>query len=370
MKPSGPFRYDIVGSFLRPDYLKQAREDYEANKITKDQLQEVEDEAIKELVKQQQKIGLKAVTDGEFRRKYWHFDFISELNGITTYQYDTGGSFNGAMGKMDAYYVSGELSFNPHHSFLNHFKFMKSIAGDSVVKQTIPGPNMILNSGVISSAYYRESPYYKNLDEVIEAIAKTYQEAILAFYQAGCRYLQLDDTAWGTLFNPKSIEAFEALGYTIPELCEKFTKVTQKSLENRPQDMTITIHVCRGNFKSNWLYEGTYDNIASALFEKVDVDGFFLEFDDERSGSFEPLQKVSGDKIVVLGLITSKTPTLEDEEFIINRIKEASQYIPLERLCLSPQCGFASTQEGNTLTSTEQWEKVKLVKRISEKVWG
>lgn len=369
MNQKMPFRHDIVGSFLRPTQLKKARKQWYAGEISKEELTRVEDEEILKLINKQKEVGLKAVTDGEFRRRWWHLDFIQGLKGITVVELGDVLTFNNTkMEKAQAYYVSGSVAFNPEHPFLAHFKFVQKHADGVTAKQTIPGPNMIYLSGVISSPKYKANPAYSQESQLLQDIAKTYQDAIQAFYDAGCRYLQIDDTAWGALANPASIKALEVAGYTVDEVMETFTNLTKAALEKKPADMTITFHMCRGNFKSSWLYEGTYDTISNRLFSIEQIDGFFLEYDDQRSGSFKPLKDLRKQRIV-LGLITSKTPELENKEQIIARIQEATIFVPLEQICLSPQCGFASTEEGNSLTEEEQWAKVKLVKEIADEVW-
>lgn len=365
----GPFRTDHVGSFLRPDILKEAREKFNKGKITQEALRQVEDTEIKKLVAKQKEIGLPTVTDGEFRRKWWHLDFIQALNGIRTYEVDAPKVFQGTMEKATLYTVDGKLSFPKDHPFLADFSFLKEVAGDHVAKQTIPGPNMIFYSGVVNSQPYLDQPTYESLSAVADDIVSVYQDAIQAFYNAGCRYLQLDDTSWGALFSEDFRAKVEANGFDPEKLIQTFADITIQAVENKPEDMAITIHICRGNFKSAWLYEGGYEPIAEQLFSRVNVDGFFLEFDDERAGDFAPLRFIRNQK-VVLGLITSKTALLENPDKVKARIEAATKYVPLEQLCLSPQCGFASTEEGNLIKDENQWSKLALVHDIAEDVWG
>ncbi|HLS06357.1 MAG TPA: 5-methyltetrahydropteroyltriglutamate--homocysteine S-methyltransferase [Bacillota bacterium] len=366
----GPFRADQVGSLLRPEKIKQARADYSKGKITKDDLRKIENEAIKTIVEKQKAIGLTAVTDGEFRREYWHLDFIQSLSGIKVYEEETPGFFQGQMAKLKKYVVNDGLHFPQDHPFLEDYKFLHSMAGDDhVAKITIPGPNMIFHSGVIANEFYLNDPIYDSLDAVGDAIANVYQDAIQAFYDAGCRYLQLDDTSWGALFSDEHRKNIEKHGFAGAEIVKRFADITIQSLKNKPEDMTVTIHICRGNFKSSWLYEGDYEPIAKDLFERVNVDGFFLEFDSDRAGSFEPLRFIKNQK-VVLGLVTTKTAPLEDPTIIKQRIKEASKYVDIDQLCLSPQCGFASTEEGNLMTEEDQWAKLKLVVNTANDVWS
>ena len=363
-----PFRYDIVGSFLRPERLKEARAAFADGAISREELTRVEDEEIRTLIEQQKKAGLKAVTDGEFRRRWWHLDFLSYLNGITVYDFES--SAFGVTAKMQNTYLSAPLSWNPEHPFLGHFRFTREAAGDEVLaKQTIPGPNMIYLDSVMLAKQYQEHPVYADHDAFVRDLAETYRQAIRAFYDAGCRYLQLDDTSWGALFSDRFRQRLSDLGHDPDQLIQEFGDITELALEGRPEDMAITMHMCKGNFMSHALYAGTYDKIAKRLLAIENLDGFFLEYDDERSGSFEPLQNIRGQK-VVLGLVTTKTDVMEDKEFIKSRIRGAAQYVPLEQLCLSPQCGFSSTQEGNHIPEEFQWAKLRLIKEIADEVWG
>ena len=364
----GPFHADHVGSFLRPHVLKEARANYLAGEITKEALRKVENMEIEKLVEKQKEVGLSAVTDGEFRRKWWHLDFIQALEGIRVYDVEAPKAFQGTMKKATLYTVDSKLAFPQNHPFLEDFTFLNQIAGDHIAKQTIPGPNMIFYSGVVNSQPYLNNPYYGSLDAVAEDIVRVYQETIQAFYDAGCRYLQLDDTSWGALFSDDFRDKIIANGLNPDELIKKFADITIKSVANKPEDMAITLHICRGNFKSAWLYQGGYEPIAEELFSRVNVDGFFLEFDDERAGDFSPLRFIKDQK-VILGLITSKTAELEDPDYIKERIKEATKYVDIDQLCLSPQCGFASTEEGNIIKDEDQWNKLSLVNEIAKDVW-
>lgn len=362
----GPFRYDIVGSFLRPANLKTARAQFAAGEISKEALTQVENEAISALVAKEKSAGLRAVTDGEFRRRWWHLDFLAGLDGITVYDFETAGF--GVKKMMQGTYVSTPLSFNPAHPFLEHFQFTQQAAGDTLVKQTIPGPNMVTLDSVVMSQQYKANPVYPDLDAMAADLTKTYQDAIRAFYDAGCRYLQLDDTSWGALFSERFRERIAGCGYDPDHLIDVFGDITTEALKGRPTDMTITTHMCKGNFMSHWLYEGTYDKIARRLLTIEGFDGFFLEYDDERSGSFEPLKYLKGQKMV-LGLVTTKTGEMEGREYLRSRIAEAAKIVPLEQLCLSPQCGFSSTQEGNAIEDAVQWKKLRLVREVAESVW-
>ncbi len=362
-----PFRFDIVGSFLRPPMLKEARQAFYEGKLDADGLQEVEDRCIRELMDKETEVGLHAVTDGEFRRKWWHLDFIAALNGITKFDIIVDGF--GAKGrKMEGSYVSGPLSFPDDHPFLTHFKRNNIIADGRLVKQTIPGPGMIYLSAMLKSKQYRENPIYDSREAFEDALIKTYRDAIQAFYDAGCRYLQLDDTSWGSFFSKEHVAGLEALGYDVEDLVDRFAHVMAAAIDNKPADLSLTTHMCKGNFMSNWLYEGSYERIASRLLAIEKFDGFFLEYDDDRSGSFEPLRHLKNQRIV-LGLVTTKTGDMEDRDTVLRRIDEAAKIVPLERICISPQCGFASTEEGNVLAYESQWDKLRFLRDIAEEVW-
>lgn len=360
-----PFRADHVGSLLRPARIKEARSQFARGELTADGLRAIEDEEIRRIVEGQKKTGILAITDGELRRAWWHLDFMENLTGVEGFDAETGYKFHGVETKPHNVRITGKIDFNTKHPFLNHFKFLKGVVGDAgpfVAKQTIPSPNMFMHLNV------RDNPVYSSLDAYCDDLARTYQKTIKAFYDIGCRYLQLDDVFWAYLSDPKSHEKERAAGNDPQKIIDRCAKTLNMALEGKPRDMAVTMHVCRGNFASTWIYQGGYDAVSKAL-GSVRVDGFFLEFDDERSGGFEPL-KYCDTQQVVLGLITSKTAQLESPDAIKKRIEAASRYVPLERLALSPQCGFASTEEGNKLTEDEQWAKLKLVVDIAKDVWG
>ena len=362
-----PFRYDIVGSFLRPSALKEARARVQAGQLDREALTALEDREILRLIQRQKEAGLRAVTDGEFRRRWWHLDFLAGLEGTTVYDFDS--DVFGVSVPMQSCYLSSPLAFPADHPFLEHFRFTQKAAGEEVLaKQTIPGPGMALISPVLLSQEYRQHPVYASREALFQDIAQTYQDAIQAFYDAGCRYLQLDDTSWGALFNQLHRQRLSALGEDPDRLIQELGDLTEAALAKRPRDMAITMHFCKGNFMSRAAYTGTYDRIAQRLLSIENFDGFFLEYDDERSGSFQPLRYIKNQRIV-LGLITTKNGTLEDPEAVKARIAEAAKVVPLEQLCLSPQCGFSSTQEGNTLTEEAQWEKLDLLRQIAQDVW-
>ncbi|MBP1041097.1 5-methyltetrahydropteroyltriglutamate--homocysteine S-methyltransferase [Vagococcus sp. BWB3-3] len=364
----GPFKNDSVGSFLRPAALKEAREQYKKQLITHDELRAIEDQAIIDLIQKQKKYGLKAVTDGEFRRRWWHLDYIVNLTGLTKLSLGDATIFQGVEAKdVESYYVSDKLAFNPNHPFLADFKFLKEHAGEAIAKQTIPGPCMVYFSGALLSKDYQANPVYDNLADLENDIVQTYQDGIQAFYEAGCRYLQLDDTAWGALIDEKYDKMLGALNLEPASLLAKFEDLTRRSLANKPADMAITFHTCRGNFQSSWLYEGSFDTILEHLFKIDQFDGFFIEYDSQQAGDFQVLKQLHQQKIV-LGLVTSKTPELESMKDLVARVNEARQFVPLEQICVSPQCGFASTEEGNHLTEEEQWAKVQLCTDLAKEI--
>lgn len=364
-----PFRYDVVGSFLRPDVLKQARADHKAGLIDDAALDVVTDEAIRDLVAKQKAHGLRAVTDGEFRRRYWHLDFLAELGGVqevTAEHWSV--HFQGHQPKAATVVIADKPSFG-EHPFLAHFDFMKSVAGDALVKQTIPSTSMLhLICCVREENYQPIERYAADEDLLYHDIAEAYADAIRKFYDHGCRYLQLDDTSWGEFCDAQKRAAYEARGLDIAKIQRKYVEMINEALEAKPADMVVTMHICRGNFRSTWFSSGGYDPVAKTLFENCKVDGFFLEYDSDRAGDFEPLAHIANQR-VVLGLVTSKEPGLEDADALRARIKEAERYVPLDQLCLSPQCGFASTEEGNILTEAEQWAKVDLIREVAESVW-
>jgi 5-methyltetrahydropteroyltriglutamate--homocysteine methyltransferase len=365
-----PFRYDIVGSFLRKPELKQARSDYEAQTISADVLQATEDRCIADLVAQEKAAGLQAVTDGEYRRAYWHLDFLWDLLGVDKVEVEHFSiAFQGTQPKSQTLRITSKVDFPVHHPFLKHFRFLKKTAGDDVLaKQCIPSPSMLHLICCVREEHYKPIDRYKDEAVLLDDIAVCYQHAIKAFYDEGCRYLQLDDTSWGELCSQEKRAAYAARGIDVDELARKYVALINKVLEAKPDDMTITMHICRGNFRSTWFTSGGYEPVAQTLFGGCNVDGFFLEYDSDRAGGFEPLRFIKG-QTVVLGLITSKTPQLEDKEAVIARIHEAAKYVPLDQLCLSPQCGFASTEEGNLLSEDEQWAKIALVRDIAQTVW-
>ena len=365
-----PFRYDYVGSFLRPAELKEARKQFEDGKINAEQLKAVEDRLITDLIQKQKAAGFHGVTDGEFRRATWHLDFIWAFNGVGHHKTQTGIMFHGEPALIDDTYLTGKLSID-HHPFVDHFKFVKQFEDENTVaRQTIPAPAQFLFQMIIPDNIKKTKEIYPDEEDLIQDIAAGYRKVIKEFYDAGCRNLQFDDCTWGVCVDPNALLILGTDEAGLQKVIEKLIRINNLAIEGKPSDMVINSHICRGNFHSTWACQGSYARVAKDLFANEKVNAFYLEFDDERSGSFEPLQYVSQDKKIVLGLITTKTPKLEDKEAVIKRIHEAEKYITLERLCLGTQCGFASTEEGNILTEDEQWAKLKLIKEIAQQVWG
>jgi 5-methyltetrahydropteroyltriglutamate--homocysteine methyltransferase len=362
--------FDVVGSFLRPSSLKKARSDFEAGRITKEVLTETEDYAIRELVSKQKKTGLHFITDGEFRRATWHLDFMWAFNGVGHSRTETGLPFHGEAAMIDDTYLTGKVSVDTH-PFVGHFRFVKALEDEhTAAKQTIPAPAQFLEQMIMPFAIENTRKYYKDTDELVQDIASGYKKIIRDLYDAGCRTIQFDDCSWGMLVDPRATSLFGTDLSGLKKIQEQLLAINNLAIEGKPDDLVINTHVCRGNFHSTYASSGSYDAVAEVLFAKENVHSYYLEFDDERSGGFAPLAKVSGDKKVVLGLVTTKSPVLENKDTVIRRIHEAGRYIPLERLSLSPQCGFASCEIGNKLTEEEQWAKVALVKEIAEEVWG
>lgn len=365
-----PFRYDYVGSFLRPEPLKQARADYEAGAITAQRLKEVEDQCITQLVTKQKAAGYHVITDGEFRRATWHLDFMWGFHGMGHSATENGLPFQGEDAKIDDTYLTGKLSVGVH-PFVEHFQFVKALEDETTVaKQTIPASAQFLEQLVMPMNLQSTRNIYPTNEELIADLVACYKKVIGDLYAAGCRNLQFDDCTWGCFVDPKAKLFFGTDEKGLKKLQEEFLLVNNLALEGKPDDLVINTHICRGNFHSTWACSGGYDRIADQVFAREQVDALYLEFDDERSGSFQCLSKVSQDKKVVLGLVTTKNPKLEEKAAVIARIHEAANYIPLDRLCLSPQCGFASCEIGNKLTEEEQWAKLALVKEIAEEVWG
>ncbi|MFC4770725.1 5-methyltetrahydropteroyltriglutamate--homocysteine S-methyltransferase [Enterococcus hermanniensis] len=372
-RTTSPFTYDIVGSFLRPEKLKAARTAFEVGEVDREYLTKIEDEAIIDLIKKEEAAGLKAVTDGEFRRSWWHLDFFWGLQGIEFYIPEHGYFFHGEETRPGTVIVTGKIS-GENHPFVEHFKFTQAhVSEGTEVKQTIPAPAQILVELLRPDVIEKVRTIYPTNEELIGDIVQAYRQVITDLYAAGARTIQLDDCTWGVLVAPLPegfiVEEGKKEQEVRKELAQLYLTINNAVLADQPADLTLNTHVCRGNYHSTWAAAGGYDDVADPLFTSENVTAYYLEYDTDRSGGFEPLAKVSGDKKVVLGLITSKDGELEDRQRVIDRIHEAAQYVPLERLSLSPQCGFASTEEGNILTEEQQWKKIALIKNIAEEVW-
>jgi 5-methyltetrahydropteroyltriglutamate--homocysteine methyltransferase len=360
-----PFRADAVGSLLRTAALKDARAKRDKGEIGAAQLAEVEDREIEKIIRKQEDLGLKAVTDGEFRRSWWHFDFFGMLDGVEIRELDHGIQFQGVQTKHLSPHVTGKLGFS-RHPMLEHFKFLKAHTR-AAPKMTIPSP-AILHFRLEPNAVLTKE--YADRDAIFDDLARTYREAVRAFYDAGCRYLQFDDTAWAYLCSQAELKKARDRGLNAETLARDYAAVINQALAGKPADMVITTHICRGNFRSTWISEGGYEPVAETLLAQLNYDGYFLEYDTARAGGFEPLRFLpKGDKIVVLGLVTTKTGSLENKDDVRRRIDEATKYVALDQLCLSPQCGFASTEEGNVLAEDEQWAKLRMIVELADDVW-
>lgn len=365
-----PFRYDFVGSFLRPQALKDAKEALDNGKLSQEDYDHIVDEEVVKVVKKQKELGYHVITDGEFRRTFWHLDFMWGFEGVEHKNTGNGVRFNGELAVLDDTYLVGKIKAKAH-PFVEYFKFLKQFEDENTVaKYTIPAPAQTFQQMIVPANFETTRKFYATNEELIHDIGVAYQDVIKQFYDAGCRNLQLDDCTWGAIVGDAAKQRYESLGLDLEEVKAELLAVNNLALENKPEDMVITSHICRGNYHSTFFAKGPYNSVADYVFAKENVDALYLEYDDERSGGFAPLAKVSEDKKVVLGLITTKTPELEDKETVIKRIHEAAKFIPLDRLYLSPQCGFASCAIGNKLTEEQQWAKLKLVKEIAEEVWG
>ena len=365
-----PFRLDHVGSFLRPERLKEARTKFSAGEITAEELERVENEEIIALVEKEKELGLQSITDGEFRRAFWHLDFLENLDGVELVEVEHFSvQFKDKDVKPKTLRIVGKIDFSESHPFVKHFKFLKEHAGDTPVKLTIPSPSMLhLITQVREKNYIPIDRYKDNEALFYDDVVVAYRKALQCFYDLGCRNIQLDDTSWGEFCALDKREAYEARGFDLEQIARDYVDVLNRVIEWKPEDLVVNMHICRGNFRSTWFSSGGYEPVAKTLFGHCRVDGFFLEYDSDRAGDFTPLRYIKDQK-VVLGLITSKFGDLEDKDEVIARINEASQYVPLEQLCLSPQCGFSSTEEGNILTIEAQWDKLKLIDEIVREVW-
>jgi methionine synthase II (cobalamin-independent) len=367
-----PFRADHVGSLLRPERLRQARAEFKAGRIDREALRAVEDECILEVMALQREAGLQTVTDGELRRTSWHMDFIYSLGGIRQVEGESlHVHFRDESGEYDyappAMRVAGKVKL-PEPIFADAFAFLRDHAAEGQTpKLTIPSPSMVHYRGGNSSI---DHDVYPDIDEFWADLTAAYNRQMRAVYDLGCRYLQLDDTSLAYVNDPAQREHIEAIGGDPEHLHEQYIANINRALAGRPEDLAVTTHMCRGNNQSMWAAEGGYDFVADALFNQLEVDGFFMEWDDERSGGFEPLRSVPKGKTVVLGLVTTKRPKLEDKDFLKRRIEEASKFVDVDQLCVSPQCGFSSTEEGNKLSIEDEAAKLRLVVEVAEEVWG
>lgn len=362
-----PFRADHVGSLLRSKRLAEARTMRQANKLDEKDFKAIEADEIRAVIRKQEDIGLKVVTDGEYPRAWWHFDFHAALTGAELYDAGTGIQFKGVQTKSQGVRVIGKLDFPADHPFLDQFKLIKA-STRVTPKITIPAPSVLhfrMGRSIVSESVY------PNMDEFFADLGRAYRKAVKAFYDAGCRYLQMDDTVWAYLCSPEQLQRAKERGEDIERLPHIYADMINYAIAEKPADMCITTHVCRGNFRSTWVSEGGYEPVADILFGKINYDGYFLEYDTDRAGGLEPLRFLpKGKKRIVLGLVTSKSGTLEKPEDIKRRIDEATKYAALDQLCLSPQCGFASTEEGNLLAEEEQWAKLSMIVKIANEVWS
>lgn len=360
-----PFRADQVGSLLRSAPLKAARDKKAKGEISAAELTAIEDEEIKKLIAKQEAIGLEGITDGEYRRSWWHYDFLWNLDGVERIAVEQGIQFAGVQTKAEAPHVMSKIGFTGH-PFVDHFKFLKANT-KKTAKQTIPSPSMLhyrggrklINMGV-----------YPDMNDFYSDLGAAYGKAIKAFGDAGCTYLQLDDVSFAYLCDPEQLKMLKDRGDDPDKQPGIYAGMINKALESKPAGMTVSMHLCRGNFRSTFVASGGYEPIADLLFNQVGVDAYFMEWDSDRAGGFEPLRFLPKGKAVVLGLVTSKTGVLEKKDDIKRRIDEAAKHAPLDQLCLSAQCGFASTEEGNTLAEDEQWRKLELIVDIAREVWG
>jgi 5-methyltetrahydropteroyltriglutamate--homocysteine methyltransferase len=369
-RTSPPFRADHVGSLLRPPELLKARQDFADGSIDAEELRGVEDEAIRDVVGKQEEVGLQAATDGEFRRASWHMDFIYELGGINRAQDNITVQFRNAEGTIEftpaAVHVEDRVALR-EPIFADAFQFLQSCVTTATPKLTIPSPSMVHYRGGRAAV---DESVYPDMDDFWSDLTSAYADEVRALGGLGCTYLQFDDTSLAYLNDPRQREHIAALGGDAEHQHEAYIRYINAALEGRPEGMTVTTHMCRGNFRSSWVAEGGYDFVAEVLFNQLEVDGFFMEWDDARSGGFEPLRFVPPGKYVVLGLVTTKRGELESKDDLKRRIDEAGRYVDVEQLCLSGQCGFSSTVEGNELTEAQERAKLRLVVETAEEVWG
>jgi 5-methyltetrahydropteroyltriglutamate--homocysteine methyltransferase len=360
-----PFRADHVGSLLRPAALKQAREQYAKGAIDAAALKAVEDREVKSVIGKQEAAGLQSITDGEFRRSWWHLDFLWGLDGVERHVMNAGIAFAAVTTRNEGVQVTGKIGFSGH-PMLEHFKFLKANT-TRTPKMTIPAP---------SALYGRPTPtpinkaVYPSLDKMFDDLGQAYKKAVRAFADAGCRYLQLDEVFIAMLCDPKYRQQMKDRGDDPDALGPLYGDLINVAISDIPSDMTVTMHLCRGNYKSTFMGAGGYDAMQEVLFDRIKVNGYFMEYDTERAGGFEPLKRLQKGRFAVLGLVTTKTGTLESKDAIKRRIEEAAKFTDIEQLCLSPQCGFTSTEEGNSLAEDEQWAKLRMIGEVAREVWG
>jgi 5-methyltetrahydropteroyltriglutamate--homocysteine methyltransferase len=363
--PTPPFRADHVGSLLRPAALKDARRRHAEGTLDTASLKVVEDREIERIVSKQHELGLRAITDGELRRSWWHLDFLWGLDGIAEHHADFGTGFVGATPRTSGVRVDGKIGFSGH-PMLEHYRFLHDRVR-AMPKLTIPAPSALLGRPVLPPI---DARVYPSRDELYADLGQAYRVAVRAFAAAGCRYLQLDEVFIAMLCDAKYRDKMAARGDNPDTLLHVYARLINTAIADAPADMTVSMHLCRGNFKSTHMGEGGYDAVEDVLFNEIDVDGYFMEYDDERSGGFEPLRLLPKPKRVALGLVTTKRGALESKDDLKRRIDSAAKFTDLDRLCLAPQCGFASTEEGNVLTEAEQWAKLALIVEVAEDVWG
>jgi 5-methyltetrahydropteroyltriglutamate--homocysteine methyltransferase len=365
MRATPPFRADHVGSLLRPPALKAARARRANGEITVADLKAVEDREIERIIRKQEEVGLQSVTDGEFRRSWWHLDFLWALDGVEKHVMDSGIAFAAVTTRNEGIKVTGRLGFS-EHPMLDHFRFVASHTSRTP-KITIPAPSAI---------YGRPAPtpidkaVYPTLDRFFDDLGQTYRKAVRAFADAGCRYLQLDEVFIAMLCDPKYRQQMTARGDDPDALGPLYGDLINEAIADIPADMTVTMHLCRGNYKSTFMGTGGYDAMQEVLFDRIKVHGYFMEYDSERAGGFEPLRRLPKGRAVVLGLVTTKSGVLEGKDVIKRRIEQAAKFVDIDQLCLSPQCGFASTEEGNVLAEDEQWAKLAMIVELAQEVWG
>jgi len=366
-RKSQPFRADHVGSLLRPRELAQARASRKAGTLSVDALRAVEDRSIASAIRRQEELGLRAVTDGEYRRAFWHYDFVSGLDGVELYEPEEKILFKGGLPLPLALRVSGRIGWSKP-VMVDDFRFVARHAEGAVAKMTIPSPSVVHFRGGRRAI---DAKTYPDLDRFFADLGEAYNKAVAAFGAAGCRYLQLDEVNIAYLCDPEQIAGLRARGDHVDNLLSIYAGMLNRAIEARPDGMVISMHLCRGNFRSHWVASGGYEPVAEVLFNQINSDAYFMEYDTDRAGGFEPLRFVPrGHKVVVLGLVTSKAGALESRDELKRRIDQAAKYLPIEQLALSPQCGFASTEEGNLLTEEEQWAKLSLCVEVAREVWG